>query len=296
MLNGVITKGIGGFYYVDTTQGIYETRARGIFRKKNITPTVGDFVEISILDEANKKGSLDAILERKNELIRPKVCNIDQAVIVFGAKSPNINTDLLDRFLILAEEQGLDIMIIINKIDMIDLENDSDFQKIKEIYESAGYPLIFTSAEKNIGIEALKEALANKISVFAGPSGVGKSTLINTAFPHLSLETGAISEKIQRGKHTTRHAELIRITEKSYIVDSPGFTSLFLNHIPSSELQYYFREFKPYLHSCYYNTCQHEHEPDCIIKNEIGIHIDKLRYEQYLNIYNELKEQEERKN
>lgn len=242
MLDGVILKGIGGFYYIDTVQGIYECRARGIFRKEGIRPTVGDSVQISVLDEANKKGSLDVILPRRNELIRPRVSNIDQAVIVFAAKSPNMNLDLLDRFLLLAEEQELDIVIVINKIDR---DKQNKYEDAAALYRAAGYPVICTSAEKGIGIEELRKALENKISVFAGPSGVGKSSLINAAFPGLELNTGEISEKIQRGRHTTRHAELIRITEQSYIVDSPGFTSLFLNHIPSDKLQYYFREFQP---------------------------------------------------
>lgn len=219
MLDGVILKGIGGFYYIDTVEGIYECRARGIFRKEGIRPTVGDSVQISVLDEANKKGSLDVILPRRNELIRPRVSNIDQAVIVFAAKSPNMNLDLLDRFLLLAEEQELDIVIVINKIDR---DKQNKYEDAAALYRAAGYPVICTSAEKGIGIEELRKALENKISVFAGPSGVGKSSLINAAFPGLELNTGEISEKIQRGRHTTRHAELIRITEQSYIVDSPG--------------------------------------------------------------------------
>ena len=254
MLEGVILKGIGGFYYIDTETGVYECRARGIFRKEGIRPTVGDAVRISVLDEENKKGSLDEILPRRNELIRPRVSNVDQAVIVFAAKSPNMNLDLLDRFLLLAEEQELDIVIVINKIDK---DKKERYLEAAEMYRKAGYPVICTSAEKGMGIEELRHALENKISVFAGPSGVGKSSLINAAFPGLQLNTGEISEKIQRGKHTTRHAELIQITEKSYIVDSPGFTSLFLTHIPSEKLQYHFREFEPFVHKCYYNGCIH---------------------------------------
>ncbi len=292
MLEGVILKGIGGFYYIDTEQGVYECRARGIFRKEGIRPTVGDAVRISVLDEENKKGSLDEILPRRNELIRPRVSNVDQAVIVFAAKSPNMNIDLLDRFLLLAEEQELDIVIVINKIDKDKKEN---YLEAAEIYRKAGYPVICTSAEKGIAIEELRHALENKISVFAGPSGVGKSSLINAAFPGLELSTGAISEKIQRGKHTTRHAELIQITEKSYIVDSPGFTSLFLNHIPSEKLQYHFREMEPFVHKCYYNGCMHINEPDCAVKAQIGEEIHPLRYDRYVLLYNELKEDEERR-
>ena len=291
MLEGVILKGIGGFYYIDTETGVYECRARGIFRKEGIRPTVGDAVCISVLDEENKKGSLDEILPRRNELIRPRVANVDQAVIVFAAKSPNMNLDLLDRFLLLAEEQELDIVIVINKIDK---DKKEKYAEAAEMYRKAGYPVICTSAEKGIAIDELRHALENKISVFAGPSGVGKSSLINAAFPGLELGTGEISEKIQRGKHTTRHAELIQITDKSYIVDSPGFTSLFLTHIPSEKLQYHFREFEDFNHKCYYNGCIHINEPDCAVKAQIGEAIDQMRYDRYVTIYNELREEERR--
>ena len=192
MLDGVILKGIGGFYYIDTVQGIYECRARGIFRKEGIRPTVGDSVQISVLDEANKKGSLDVILPRRNELIRPRVSNIDQAVIVFAAKSPNMNLDLLDRFLLLAEEQELDIVIVINKIDR---DKQNKYEDAAALYRAAGYPVICTSAEKGIGIEELRKALENKISVFDGPSGVGKSSLIN-AHCLAQLLVGLVSQHI----------------------------------------------------------------------------------------------------
>ncbi len=286
MLNGTIIKGIGGFYYIDTENGIYECRARGIFRKEKLKPTVGDFVKISVLDEKNKKGSLDVIEPRKNMLIRPRVSNVEQAIIVFAAVSPDINIDLLDRFLILVAEQKLDVIICINKID---LDTDKKYENIKNMYEKSGYKVICLSAEKGIGIDELKSNLKNKISVFAGPSGVGKSSLINSISPNLQLKTGEISAKIERGKHTTRHAELMQIEENSYIVDSPGFTSLFLEHIPAEELQYYFREFEPYLSGCRYTGCSHIHEPECAVKEQIGENIQTKRYERYVNLYNELR-------
>lgn len=291
MVEGVIIKGIGGFYYIATAQGVYETRARGIFRKEGIRPTVGDRVRISILDENNKKGSLDEILPRRNELIRPRVCNIDQAVIVFAAKSPNINLDLLNRFLILVEEQKLDIVVVINKTDR---DKKNAYEAIVNLYEKAGYRVLATSAEDGIGIEGLKEALKGKISVFAGPSGVGKSSLINAAYPGLELQTSEISEKIQRGRHTTRHAELIQISPDSYIVDSPGFTSLDLNHIPAEDLQHYFREFKPFIGGCYYSDCVHVKELDCAVKEKIGDEIAQERYDRYVALYTELLEDERR--
>lgn len=287
MLKGTIIKGIGGFYYVSTEQGVYACRARGIFRKDGVKPTVGDSVAISVLDEKDKKGSLDVIQERKTLLIRPRVANVDQAVIVFAAKSPNMNLDLLDRFLILVEEQQLDVVLCINKIDK---DKTQQYQKVAELYRSAGYTVLCTSAEKEIGIEDLKEVLQNKISVFAGPSGVGKSSLINQAFPHAEMETGEISKKIQRGRHTTRHAELIQIGEKSYIVDSPGFTSLYLENITEQNLQYYFKVFQPYVHECYYTGCSHTHEPDCAVKQQINKSISEMRYHRYVTIYEELKE------
>lgn len=291
MREGVILKGIGGFYYIDTETGVYECRARGIFRKEGVRPTVGDAVRISVLDEENKKGSLDEILPRRNELIRPRVSNVDQAVIVFAAKSPNLNLDLLDRFLLLAEEQELAIVIVFNKIDR---DRKGAYLAAAEMYRAAGYPVVCTAATQGIGIDELRAALRDKISVFAGPSGVGKSSLLNAAFPELELHTGEISEKIQRGRHTTRHAELFRVAESSYIVDSPGFTSLFLGQIPSEKLQYYFREFAPFVHECYYNGCVHINEPDCAVKAQIGKAVAAQRYERYVTIYQELKEEERR--
>ena len=239
------------------------------------------------MDEKDKKGSLDVIQERKTLLIRPRVANVDQAVIVFAAKSPNMNLDLLDRFLILVEEQQLDVVLCINKIDK---DKTQQYQKVAELYHSAGYTVLCTSAEKEIGIEDLKEVLQNKISVFAGPSGVGKSSLINQAFPHAEMDTGEICKKILSGRHTTRHAELIQIGEKSYIVDSPGFTSLYLENITEQNLQYYFKEFQPYVHECYYTGCSHTHEPDCAVKQQINKSISEMRYHRYVTIYEELKE------
>lgn len=292
MLKGTIIKGIGGFYYVDTEKGVYACRARGIFRKEGIKPTVGDNVEISVLDEKDKEGSLDIIQQRKTLLIRPRVANVDQAVIVFAAKSPNLNLDLLDRFLLLVEEQKLDVVICINKIDK---DSIKQYEKVAELYRSVGYNVLCVSAEKKIGIEELKQVLQNKISVFAGPSGVGKSSLINVAFPHAKMETGEVSKKIQRGRHTTRHAELIQIGQQSYIVDSPGFTSLYLEGITTETLQYYFKEFQPYVHKCYYTGCSHTHEPDCAVKEQLNKNISEIRYRRYATIYEELEEKERKK-
>lgn len=285
MVDGTIIKGIGGFYYVDTEQGVYECRARGIFRKEKTKPTVGDVVQIMILDEENKKGSLDVIKPRKNELIRPSVANVDQAIIVFSAVSPAINLDLLDRFLVLVAEQELDIIICINKID---LDEAKGYEDIAVLYKEAGYDVLCVSAAKKIGIDSFKKMLKNKISVFAGPSGVGKSSLINAIAPGLKLVTGEISQKIERGKHTTRHAELIELYKNSYIVDSPGFTSLYLTHIHQNELQYYFREFQPFFNHCKYSGCSHTHEPECAVKEEVGKAISQCRYDRYVFLYKQI--------
>lgn len=283
MATGTIVKGIGGFYYISTSDGVYECRARGRFRKDKITPLVGDFAEISILDEKNKKGSLDNIFERRNLLIRPRVSNVDQAVIVFAAKSPDMNVDLLDKFIILVEEQNLDVVICINKID---LDVEENYKSVQSIYENAGYKVVPISAEKSINMDLLQETLMDKISVFAGPSGVGKSSLLNTISPELKLNTGVLSTKIDRGKHTTRHAELMKIFHNTFIVDSPGFTSLFLTHIKPEELKQYFREFEGY--TCRFNGCNHVNEPDCGVKEAVGKTIASVRYERYVTIFNEL--------
>ena len=225
-------------------------------------------------------------------MIRPRVSNVDHAVIVFAAKSPDINLDLLDRFLILVEEQGLDITICFNKID---LDQEKNYLNYYKLYSDAGYRVLPISARCQIGIDQLREALVGKISVFAGPSGVGKSSLINAVVPDFSLQTGEISEKIERGRHTTRHAELMQFAPKSFIVDSPGFTSLYLDHIKKEELQYYFREFREVESRCRFVGCSHTHEPDCAIKAQIGKTISKQRYERYISIYQELTEKEEKR-
>ena len=291
MLNGRIIKGIGGFYYVATENGIYECRARGIFRKEKITPLVGDHVRIGVLDEAKKKGSLDEILARKTSLIRPKVANVDQAVIVFAAKNPELDMNLLDRFIILAEEQRLEITIVINKTD---LDPDKGYLAARDIYQNAGFSVFPVSAKTGEGVEELKARFAGRVSVLAGPSGVGKSSIIMAINPKMRLATGELSAKIERGKHTTRHAELMEAAPGAFIVDSPGFTSLYLTHIPEGDLDKYFREFGPFLGRCRFPGCRHGDEPDCAVKAEVGKSISPERYSRYIGILKEF--QEERKN
>ncbi len=286
---GKIVKGIAGFYYVHVVEfGLYECKAKGVFRKEKIKPLVGDNVEIDILDETEKKGNIVEVLERKNELIRPAVANIDQALVVFAVTKPKPHFNLLDRFLIMMESKGIPVVLCFNKKD---IAKEPEIHHLKEIYESCGYQMIFTSALEKENIENVKQLLRGKTTAIAGPSGVGKSSLINIFQPDANMETGTISEKIERGKHTTRHSELICIEEDTYIMDTPGFSSLYTNDFEKEELKYYFTEFEPYEGKCKFQGCDHVHEPNCAVKaalEEGKIH--HIRYENYLEMYNELKE------
>ena len=284
MIKGRIIKGVGGLYFIAACGFVYECAARGIFRKRGLTPTIGDHVEISVNKHDEKKGTIEKILPRKNHLIRPRVANIDCEVIIFAAKSPDINFDLLDRFLVFAEYNKIeDVVICINKNDLADSET------IRRIY-SPMYKVIYTSAEDKTGIDELKAELRGKVSVLTGPSGVGKSSLINCLIPGEKRQTGEISRKIERGKHTTRQVELLQADEDTFIVDSPGFTSLSLDYLymKPEELQYCFKEFLPYLDNCRFNDCRHLAEPDCGLKAEIGRSITKERYERFVQLYEEL--------
>lgn len=286
MIHGRIIKGIGGLYFIDTKQGVYSCKVRGIFRKTKVNPTIGDFVDIDILSEADKEGVISNIYERNNELLRPRVSNVDQSILVFCTKNPAINLDLLDRLIILSEEQNLEIVICINKID---ISNKEDYENIKLDYERIGYKVLYTSTKTNIGIKELVSVLDNKVSVFSGQSGVGKSSLVNSIIPSSNMETGLLSIKNNKGKHTTRHAQLIKAYDKSYIVDSPGFTSLFFQHISSDNLAHFFKEFKPFINDCKFNDCKHINEPLCSVKDHVNTkHITQRRYDRYVSLFNEL--------
>lgn len=282
--NGRIIKGVGGLYTVKTDNDVYTGRPRGIFRLQNIKPTVGDYVKISILDEDEKECSIDEIFQRDNILIRPPVANINQVFIVFAVKSPNPNLDLLDKFILVCEKNHLDLTICLNKTDLL---TQDDKNEIKDIYEKAGYKIIMVSTYDDIGLIELKENILNKVSVFAGPSGVGKSSIVNKLFPNAKMEIGGLSKKIQRGKHTTRHVELVEIYDNTYLVDSPGFTSLSLEDIDKNELEDLFIEFRPYMNECKFNDCVHIKESNCAVKAQVPQNISEQRYERYVSLYNE---------
>lgn len=287
MLEGIITKGVGGFYYVKTSNGLYECRARGIFREENITPLVGDRVRIRKFDNSNE-GYIEEILERKTVLKRPPVANITQALIVFSIKNPNPNLWLLDRFLVLAEGAGINISVIINKIDLA----DNDFVKeIFETYRKAKYNIILTSIKTNCGIDELRNTLKDNVTVFAGPSGVGKSSLLNRVQPDLQLNVGEISGKTKRGKHTTRHVELLELDLGGYVLDTPGFSSLDLDFINREEdLKYYFKEILEYSNQCKFSSCLHVGEPGChVIEGVESGEIGKTRYDNYISFIDEIK-------
>ena len=288
-MEGKIIKGIAGFYYVHTPENkVYECKAKGIFRKEKLKPLVGDNVEIKVLDEEKKTGTIETVQKRKNQLIRPAVSNVDQAVVIFAAAKPEPNLNLLDRFLISMEKQKIETIICFNKIDEASLEV---LNQLEEIYCSCDYKVLFTSVTLDKGIDNLKKFLKNKTTVLAGPSGVGKSSLINLIQPEANMETGCISEKIQRGKHTTRHSELFFIDGNSYIMDTPGFSSLYIDDIEKEELKAYFSEFKEYETQCRFTGCVHIKEPNCGVKEALEQkRISKIRYNNYVLLYEELKD------
>ena len=293
-MRGKIIKGIAGFYYVHVPGGeIYECKAKGIFRKEKIKPLVGDDVDIEITHAKDREGNIMEIFPRKSELIRPAVANVDQALLIFAMTKPAPNYNLLDRFLIMMRQQGLDCILCFNKQDLSDQIKK---EQIKKIYEGSGCQILFVSAERQEGIDLLAGALRGKTTAVAGPSGVGKSSLVNCLQGDRQMETGEISEKISRGKHTTRHSELIAVSDDTYIMDTPGFSSLSLFDMEKEVLHSYYPEFEPYEADCRFMPCAHIHEPVCGVRKalEEGC-ISRVRYDNYVAFYEELREKEKRK-
>lgn len=287
-MQGKIVKGIAGFYYIHVVEsGIYECKAKGIFRKEKIKPLVGDNVVIEVINENEKIGNIVEILPRKNELIRPAVANIDQTLVVFSITKPSPHFNLLDRFLVMMESKYIPVILCFNKED---IAFDSQIEELERIYSGCGYPCVFTSALRKKNIDQVKELLSGKMTAIAGPSGVGKSSIINVLQPEAEMETGDISRKIERGKHTTRHSELFLIDGDSYIMDTPGFSSLYMNDFEKEDLRYYFPEFRRYEGTCRFDGCSHTHEPDCAVKEAVLTgEIAAARYSSYKEIYEELK-------
>lgn len=288
-MQGKIIKGIAGFYYVYVEgHGTYECKAKGIFRKDHVKPLVGDDVIMDVLNEGEMLGNISEILPRRSALIRPAVANVDQALIIFAIVKPNPNFNLLDRFLIRMERQNLPTIICFNKQDIASVQEK---EALRRAYETCGYQVLFISALENEGVDRVRELLSGKTTTVAGPSGVGKSSLINQLAPRANMETGEISAKIERGKHTTRHSEIIALGDETYIVDTPGFTSLDISEITKEELGRYYPEFVQYEPYCKFSGCAHISEPFCGVKEAVAEgKISGVRYDNYKVLYQELKD------
>ncbi|TYQ15621.1 UNVERIFIED_CONTAM: ribosome biogenesis GTPase [Acetivibrio alkalicellulosi] len=293
MPEGIIVKGIMGFYYVKTEEGVYECKPRGLFRKDSIVPLPGDRVVISVINKDDKIGHIVEILPRKIQLIRPSVSNINQIVTVISVKSPLPDLMLLDKLLVTAKKKGIEVAIIVNKIDL----DEKDQHKIfTDSYKVTGFRVMSLCSLKGIGFEKLEDVLAGKITVFAGQSGVGKSTILNRIMDSYIMETGNISNKNDRGKHTTRHAELIELKTGGFVVDTPGFSSFELSDIDKNELKTYYPEFEPYVDRCKFGGCSHINEPKCGVKDALERgQLDLGRYERYVELYKTLENKERRR-
>ena len=282
-----VIKMYNGFYYLQVAgqEELLSCRLRGRIKRNKGAVVTGDYVEYQMLEDGT--GVIERCLPRRTLLKRPAVANIDQVLITFAARQPDLNQLLLNRFLVLAEWSGIpEIVICINKCDLLGEKVD-----FLQDYVQAGYKLLMVSAQEGQGIQELKNLLTGRVTVFAGPSGVGKSSLLNAVDSNLELATGKISDKIKRGKHTTRAACLLPLPEGGTVVDTPGFSAAELENIDKAQLAHYFPEFRPYIEKCYYNTCTHSHEPDCAVKEAVAAGaICQARYEAYLNILQTINE------
>ncbi|MGI6113965.1 MAG: ribosome small subunit-dependent GTPase A [Mahellales bacterium] len=290
MHQGIIIKGIGGFYYIKEGDTVYQSRARGLFKKEGITPCVGDRVEFT-LDTLTSEGFIERILPRKTFLIRPCVANVDTALIVISVKDPKPNLMFLDRLMVKVAAAGLELVICFNKID---LDPDRNYLEYTMDYERAGYRVVYTSIKTGWGTDLLEDSLKDSITVLSGPSGVGKSSILNHLMPDLKLKVGGTSRKIGRGRHTTRHTELFQLPKGGMVADTPGFTSLDLSDISSRQLPELYREFMPFEGKCRFSSCLHTTEPGCGVRDamERGL-ISRQRYERYLALLHDIKETEE---
>lgn len=285
LINGTIIKGIGGFYYVEASGCVYECKAKGLFRKSGITPMVGDSVLIK-LGIQGEENVIKEIMPRINEFVRPPVSNVEISIIVAAASEPEPIFSFIDKLIVMSEKKETDVVIVFNKCDLI---SEEDKNRIKDIYLGTGYPVVFISTFTGEGIEELKSLISGKRSMMSGASGVGKSSIAN-ALGGFKMETGLISKKTRRGKHTTRHAELLTGEDGIMIFDTPGFTSFEVLDMRPEELKYYYPEFEDHMDGCRFSTCMHISEPDCSVKNAVGEHISSMRYDSYVKIFNELKE------
>lgn len=286
MLQGIVVKAFNSYYFVQTSDKVTMCTLRGRFKKERFSLLVGD--EVNYIMTGEEKGVIEYILPRRSMLRRPMVANVNQVILTFAAVNPDINSVLVDRFLVLAELSGLEIVICINKVDLTDM---NEIVSLAELYQSIGYPVLTLSAKHNIGISELKEKLFSKISVFAGPSGAGKSTILNAIEPGLQLMTGEVSEKIGRGKHTTRFAELLPLAGGGFVVDTPGFSFTEFNDVSEAELMYCFPELAKVSNECKFNTCLHFKEPQCAVKQAVlDGRIAQQRYDSYIEVLTEIKE------
>lgn len=287
-MQGKIIKGIAGFYYVYAEGSLYECKAKGTFRNQKVKPLVGDNVVISVLDREKMLGNIDQIFPRTSELIRPAVANVDQAMVVFAAAAPEPNFNLLDRFLIMMDKQRVPTIICFNKIDLVHTEK---FQEYVTAYKKSGYSVISASTYEEHGMDIILDALKGKTTTLAGPSGVGKSSIMNLLNPDAHMDTGVISKKIERGRHTTRHSEIIPIGDDTFLMDTPGFSSIYFYDIEPEDLKLYYREFEDYEPYCRFKGCNHIGEKECGIKQAVETgEINLLRYENYRLFFEELKE------